>query len=269
MIWLASFPRSGNTFCRNLFFDVYGLESTSFPIEGNSNESKKYRVLKTHVSFENAKGLKEDDFVICLVRDGRDAITSNAKYRKNFIEPRSNLKDNLDHGIVGPLNAHFGGWSKNVNSWVDRADLIIRFEELIKDPLHFLKQIEAKVDLPEADYSKIKTFSQLKFGAPRYGSGGQKNEDNVHSKKFFNKGQIGQWKEAFSAKQHDLFWLFHGKQMKWMGYGKDGEILPVDFSKKPLSPASSNWVKGLKKYHEVRVILNSAYQKVLRGFKLV
>ncbi|WP_417602551.1 sulfotransferase domain-containing protein [Owenweeksia hongkongensis] len=268
MIWLASFPRSGNTFCRNLFYDVYGLESTSFPIERNSDKSKKYRILKTHVPYENAVGLKDDDLVICLVRDGRDAITSNAKYRKNFIEPRSKLKSNIDHGIVSPRGAHFGGWSKNVNSWIERADLIIRFEELIKDPLHFLKKIEAKTDLPEADYSKIKTFSQLKYGAPRYGSGGQKTKGSTHSKKFFNKGKVGQWKEVFSGKQHKLFWLFHGEQMKMMGYGKDGDILPVDFTKTSFDHSPSDRLKWLKKYHEARVLLNSAFQKTLRVLKL-
>lgn len=264
MIWLASFPRSGNTFCRNLFYDVYGLESTSYPMEGNSDDSKKYRVTKTHVRLKNIKEIKEDDFVIYLVRDGRDAITSNAHYRKNFIEPKSKLDDTIEHGIVAPLNSHFGGWSSNLQSWIDRADLIVRFEDLIENPIRFLKELEAKVNLPNPDYSKIKTFSQLKHGAPRYGSGGRKNEGNLHSKAFFNKGKVGQWKEAFSSKHKALYWLFHGDEMESLGYKVNGEILPFDKYESLSCKDDSRRILMLKKYHEVRILLGSGVRKLLR-----
>ena len=49
MIWLASFPRSGNTFFRNVLFDVYGIESGIFKPKSTKQAPKHYQVVKTHM----------------------------------------------------------------------------------------------------------------------------------------------------------------------------------------------------------------------------
>ena len=50
--WIASFPRSGNTYFRNILFYVYGIESstwhleTTYPVDENYD---RYRFVKTHL----------------------------------------------------------------------------------------------------------------------------------------------------------------------------------------------------------------------------
>ena len=230
MVWIASFPRSGNTFFRNLFFDVYGLESASFPREGNTQKGIDYLVTKTHLLPTEVPLTKGKDFVICLVRDGRDSVISNAHYHKNFISSTSDFEENIKNGILAPFNSHFGGWSKNVYMWAQKADLIIRFEELIQDPIYVLKQIEERVELPEGDYSKIKSFEELKNGMPRYGSGGKDINKKKFAQTFFNKGKVGRWKEEMPSYLLDLYWEYHGDVMEVLGYTKQGTINPFKVS---------------------------------------
>lgn len=52
VIWLASFPRSGNTFFRVVLHEVYGIESSSFHLESRyplDPGYDKYPVVKTHL----------------------------------------------------------------------------------------------------------------------------------------------------------------------------------------------------------------------------
>ena len=98
IVWLASYPRSGNTFLRVVLHNVYGV-STYSVYEDNDPVAQRvgpalvgYRpkpaertrmidgadvyFVKTH------KRRKADGFpAIYLVRDGRDAIVSSARLR--------------------------------------------------------------------------------------------------------------------------------------------------------------------------------------------
>jgi hypothetical protein len=39
------------------------------------------------------------------------------------------------------MRAFFGGWSNNVTQWVEKADLVLRYEDLISDPQKVLERI--------------------------------------------------------------------------------------------------------------------------------
>jgi hypothetical protein len=224
MIWIASYPRSGNTFLRNLFFDVFNLESTSYPKEGKHKNENKYQITKTHHLPNKIPTLKESDFVIYLVRDGRDSTISNAYYKKNFIDPNSNFNDTIEEIIIARKGSHFGGWSNNVFQWSKRADIIIRFEDLIQDPEYWLRKIADKTKLPAPDYSKIKGFKELKEGTPKYGSGAKTGNQKKFANKFFRAGKVGANKTEMKTSLRDLHWLFHGDVMQQLGYTKDGTI---------------------------------------------
>ncbi len=232
MIWLASFPRSGNTFMRNLFYDVFNIESASYPPERNHIKDKNYLVTKTHKLPCDIPSFRKEDFVIYLIRDGRDSIVSNSHYRKNFLDENSDFNENIKEGIVAPLGTHFGGWSKNAYEWSKHADIIIRFEDLINDPVASLKQIIYKIELPPPDFSKIKNFSELKNGMPKYGSGGKGVNKKKFAEKFFHKGKIGASKLEMPDNMKKLFWLFHGDIMENFGYTNNNNIEEYNFKTK-------------------------------------
>ena len=223
--WVASFPRSGNTYFRNILYYVYGIESgtwhkeTAFPVDRDYDQ---HPFVKTHLL--PGELVPDDPSIpaIYLVRDGRDAVVSIAHQRSDLVAPGSDFIENLKEAIVAADGSFFGGWSANVNAWLMRAGLVIRYEDLIASPQEVFKRVESFIDLPEADWSKLPTFEQLKSGKPKYGGVSKLTDPKFNpeefSQKFFRKGKSGGWREEMPPEIQDLFWNYHGDTMERMGY---------------------------------------------------
>nr|MBS0037460.1 glycosyltransferase [Saprospiraceae bacterium] len=228
--WIASFPRSGNTFFRNILYYVYGLESSTwhrestYPVDENYD---RFPFVKTHLLPRDLVPSDENIPAIYLVRDGRDAMVSIAHHRKDIVHPGSDFTDNLREAIVAAEGSFFGGWSRNANEWIERADLIIKYEDLIRDPRSVFRRVESLIDLPEANWDNLPDFKSMKFGNPKYGGQTTSKTINISpeefSKKFFRKGVAGSWKKEISTDLLDLFNGLHGETMERLGYSKGPE----------------------------------------------
>ncbi len=218
MIVLASFPRSGNTFLRNILFEAFGLESSTYhhdpgrPLDPNYHL---YPIVKTHLLPHQLPAEIRNRPVVYIVRDGRDAVVSLAHHRSDIVEPGSDFENNLIEAILAQEGSYFGGWSENVKAWSIQADLILRFEDLIHDPMHEVLKLESLLDLPEPDPAKMPTFQQLKFGNPKYGGTFMHRQVAEQN---FRKGQSGSWKEEMSPKIHRLFMARHGQLLMELHY---------------------------------------------------
>ncbi|MFD0474414.1 sulfotransferase domain-containing protein [Nonomuraea thailandensis] len=148
IIWVASFPRSGNTFLRIILKQLYGVRtSTVYDVDGVAERlgpdligfeerpspieemraSEKLHFVKTH-----RQRAGEEDRAICLVRDGRDSITSWA---------RLTGAPDVEAGIRAIIDrrdeAGTGSWGRNVLSWLRPPApqrVMLRYEELISRP---------------------------------------------------------------------------------------------------------------------------------------
>lgn len=225
MVWLASFPRSGNTFFRNVLYEVYGIESSTFHMEENyylDPEYHTYPVIKTHLLPDQL--IPNDPKIpkVYLVRDGRDALVSIAHHRKDIIEPGTDFKVNLLEAILASGGSYFGGWSENVRRWLAVADVVIRFEDLINDPIREIEKLRPILDLPNPDVSKLPTFEKLKFGKPKYGAGTQYQHQHLSpealAKVNFRKGSAGSYKEEMPPEYLELFYELHGDVLFELGY---------------------------------------------------
>jgi len=235
MIWLASFPRSGNTFFRNILFEVYGLESSTFHDDPDYFLDENYQsfpVVKTHMLPSELKPMSADIPAAYIIRDGRDTMCSIAHHRSDIVAPGSDWLENLKAAIIAEKGSFFGGWSQNVNHWIDRADIVIRYEDLLTDPIGQAERLRGLIDLPQADPEKLPSFTDLKFGIPKYGSGRDRpiSEDDKKAlaEKNFRKGKAGSWIEEMPADLHDLFWSMHGETMESLGYNHDGSLTRPD-----------------------------------------
>lgn len=225
MIWLASFPRSGNTFFRNILFEVYGLESSEFhdiPDMEMDPDFHSYPIVKTHLLPHQLPKHLQTKKSVYLIRDGRDALVSIAHHRKDIVAPGSNYYWNLMEAILAQKGSFFGGWPENVRHWSQQADIIIRYEDLIQDPIKEVEKLRAIMDLPPPDLNKVPTFKSQKGGIPKYGSGSTK-DNNVKAKKeyaqkFYRRGKIGSHKDEMPFPFRWLFWYKSAKQMKTHGY---------------------------------------------------
>lgn len=268
MIWIASFPRSGNTFFRNILFEVYGLESATFHLDPGYHQDENYKdfpFVKTHLLPGQLNPSDPAIPAVYILRDGRDALCSMAHHRKDIIAPGSDFYQNLQAAIIAEKDTFFGGWSQNVKEWIKRADLIIRYEDLLTDPIACAERLRMITHLPDADKSKVPSFEQLKFGIPQYGSGKDRNLSEADmrdlAEKNFRKGKSGSWKEEMPDDLHDLFWSMHGDTMLHMGYSLEGEISAFN------TDADYEVIKKLGIEREARD--NKHYKVLIESNKLV
>jgi len=235
MIFLSSFPRSGNTFLRNILFEVYGLESGEFHLNAAhalDDNLTAYPVVKTHELPSKLNEFDPNIPAIYLVRDGRDSVCSMAHHRSDLVSPGSDYVKNLKTAIIAAKGSFFGGWSRNAEDWLERADLVIRFEDLIRDPIGTVEKIRKVYALPKPVVENLPNFKTQKYGIPKYGHGMNPNaseEEKIEkSGKFFRQGKTGGWKEDMPDYLHDLFWSYHGETMEKFGYSRSGELLDLN-----------------------------------------
>jgi glycosyltransferase involved in cell wall biosynthesis len=221
MIWLASFPRSGNTFFRNVLYEVYGLESSTYHQEEGRDLDQAfmtYPFVKTHLLPEQLPPELSDRPSVYLVRDGRAAMVSLAHHRKDIVAPGTDFEHNLLEVIMARDNSHFGGWSHNVLQWKEKADVIIRFEDLIEDPIREVEKLRAIIDLPPPNYDKLPSFQELKFGNPQYGGTHSRKVKDDFTRKFFRKGKKDAWRSDVDQRMESFMAAHHGPMLHQMGY---------------------------------------------------
>jgi hypothetical protein len=231
MIWLASFPRSGNTFFRIVLYEVYGIESSEFRQDPNNPpepDYDKYPVVKTHVLPHQLIPNDPDIPAVYLVRDGRDALVSIAHQKKDLIDPETAFIENLREAILAPGGSFFGGWSQNVMQWLERALIVIRFEDLIVNPIECVERLRSIIDLPEPKAEKLPTFEDLRTKDTalhrRFHPNTSLEERERWWKKFFRRGKVGAWKDEMPDEFHRLFWKLHGDAMEKLGYPIEDNI---------------------------------------------
>jgi hypothetical protein len=214
IIWLASFPRSGNTFFRTLLHTLYGQntyaayndpeieamdvtagEEPPAPLEELARREQVY-FIKTHLLPSDANP------AIYLLRDGRDSYVSIAHHQMmRHSKPRP-LEPSLLR-IIGKtyfrelleyLIRH-SSWSAHVSEWSCRSagnTFVIRFEDLIREPERWvddaLRALAIPLPLPRTGNAPL-TFEWLHQRWPN----------------FFRRGQIGSWHDEMPAELHRLF----------------------------------------------------------------
>lgn len=156
IIWLASYPRSGNTFIRVLLRHCLGLRSGSFyhndlggrkPLEDAVGhvehitpgklrfEPGEPHLVKTH------KPCGDNRRAIYVVRDGRAATVSLWK----FFDGRYSLRQVVEG------KTEFGLWQDHVESWnpLHRPHtLVLRYEDLLTNPLAAVEAMSRFLDRP-------------------------------------------------------------------------------------------------------------------------
>ena len=221
-----------------MLFEVYGLESSTFHFEahGADPDWEKAAIVKTHQLPHELPDILLGAKVVYLVRDGRDAVVSLAHHRKDIFDSGSSLDQNMLEAMNADEGSYFGGWTRHVLSWYKRADLIIRFEDLIADPIRECERLRGILDLPKPK-KDAPTFSDLKSGQPEYGSGKYHSNKNLASN-WFRSGKVNGWETEMSERLQTRFWHLHGEAMEYAGYSMSGEPVNQTWYAKPSPPIS-------------------------------
>ncbi len=210
MIWLASYPRSGNTYFRILLKEVFGFKSSEFHSISGKKINKKYQsfpFVKTHLLPEELIPKNSNSPAIYIVRDGRDSVVSLAHHTIDNKNSSKSFYETLKEVIISAEGSYFGGWSKHVDKWTGKADLIIRFEDLIEKPMKTIEKIEQFLPLPKPQKDPL-YFQDVRSKKYTYGRRRKKNRE-----KFFRRGIVGSWKDEMPEDLHLLFLELHGETL--------------------------------------------------------
>jgi len=228
IVWLASFPRSGNTFLRILLDRLYGVKSsTVYDVDGVARRlgegfvgyadrpasyaamraSDEVHFVKTHR--QRDADVDETDRAICLVRDGRDSLVSWARMMSEDDPAGFDLR--LREMIERDTPIGTGSWGKNVLSWLQPAApqrIVLRYDELIAEPIARVTEAMADLapQLQRLEPADAPGFAELRQTDAR----------------FFRRGVVGSHRDELPADLHELFWSRAGnaEAMALLGFAR-------------------------------------------------
>lgn len=214
---LVSYPKSGNTWVRFMLANVMtnGEGDINFHSAVNyipdidvhkkiANKLKHPRILKSHQSYN-----RKFSRVIYIVRDPRDVYVSYYFYLQKKL--KGDLKNIND--FIRNIDNYNISWRDHVTSWMNNikeSDLIIRYEDLIADPLENLKKMTEFCHLDSNEQLlkaciELSSFNAMSKIEDTKGRPFTSKEDEKKASKFVRAGKIGDWKNHLdSDTQHFL-----------------------------------------------------------------
>ena len=224
IVWLASYPRSGNTLLRTVFKQTMDLGSYSdeniLPSVGHTDQamqgfgnltfenswesfyhqassSKEIFLVKTH------QPPRDNQPVIYVVRDGRAATESYAAYHKSFA-PDPKFCPSILELMLG--DDYYGDWSSHYRIWNSRTEgdlLLVRFEELVNADRQLLERLRMFVGFD----GEVKLFDN------------PLQKLNLENPDFFRSGHTDwQGGEQWTEKLIYFFIALHGDLLIQLGY---------------------------------------------------
>jgi len=221
IIWLASYPRSGNTLLRTIIKRCFGVNSYAdeaihmdSPIRSDSSlvgheelptpwdefyematKASDVFLVKTHLP------PRDEQPYLYVVRDGRSAIRSYKKYYETYLpDHRASLYQIIAGDDV------YGDWSSHYRAWVGRQGplgMALRFEELTQVSDDLLQRLAAFIGHQGATERWDNPFGALASIEPG----------------FFREGRTEfardvEWGELVDA----FFYFFHARLHEELGY---------------------------------------------------
>ncbi len=202
-IFIAGYPKSGNTWVQNLIAGLlFGIE-TSLLTDKLTQEivpdlhGKKFYLRFNDFNFFKTHNLPQKKMkrVIHLVRDGRDVMASyyamNTSLKKN-----STLEEMIKYGKdIYPCK-----WHNHTRDWLNNPFnaeiLIIKYENLLLDPENELKKILKFAGLERSDEIINRVIEGNSFNEMqrKERENGWYNKNWDTSEKFIRKGKKGTYK---------------------------------------------------------------------------
>ena len=247
IVWLASYPRSGNTLLRLMLKQAFGVSSFSkyndhedigknpsvaekvghefwagewkeVCAEFSTNEEQIY--VKTHDSPD------DESRAIYVVREGRRACISYWHYLNDYYDPSVSLES----VIVGSAG-RFPSWGSHLDAWMPSSrpnTLLLKYEDLLGAPQQQLDKIAAFCAI-EQHNEWSNEFSSLQDIEP----------------KFF-RGSVTAKIAELNSDQEELFSTIHGDWIERLGYGDGEKINACPYLRKYFLPSKLLEERGYK-----------------------
>lgn len=236
--FIASYPRSGNTWLRFVLFDILVSGHTSgfdevnhiIPEVGLQQPAiallpGQGRLIKTHEPFH-----KQYRKAIYLVRDVRDVVLSEFAYQKALGWIADDFDSFLRAFLAGEVNP-FTPWHEHVPGWLDSplaqtpSFLLIKFEDMRRDTeavvaqvLDFLGIASDRQVIREAlANNSVKKMQEKEQRQPQLASSAPKPSASEESR-FIRSGSIGGWRNRLTSAQVELIESRTAETLLRLGY---------------------------------------------------
>jgi hypothetical protein len=222
LIWIASYPRSGNRFFRWVARFRYGLPERA-KLVGPPETDPNYTLLS---SIQNVIASPEPVMVkthefpdpdafpaVYVLRDGRDAMVSYTHFVLTIVKPAATgaitpeLFRSTLHDLLQEDRSVYGSWAENVLAWSKRPGVVVvRYEDMVLDAGGVVDRALGVIRCPA---------KRISDGVPTFDS--MKKEDA----KLVRRGKPGSWRDEFPPELLPLFWKRNGDVMRLFGYTDD------------------------------------------------
>ena len=226
-IFIAGYPKSGNTWMQNLIAGVqFGIDTSLLPDSLTQElvpdvHGRIYYKRFTDIVFFKSHDLPKENMkrVIHLVRDGRDAIASYYAMNKALGKTTS-----LENMIVDGKDIYPSKWHEHTRAWLENPFnaeiLIIKYEDLVQNPFDQIKKILAFAELERSDEIinnaiQGNSFAEMKRKEAAFGWN-NKNWDPKQD--FIRKGKIGTYKSEIPANLVSIFEAESNKELLYFDY---------------------------------------------------
>lgn len=264
IIWLASYPRSGSTFCRLMLHRMYGINTYSksgdnFFLANDMSDTIGVAPLPRHfddldrdeaIHFVKTHDLPTDNRpAIYLVRDGRDSLVSYARFLMFHAQTNAALLRPLKQAL-GLLDPRTVMWHLVLPS-LGQVGWQARFQHPRTLPRALLKTHDRRHGgwgtHVETWHARPATTATIYFAhliqnpveaitsametlnlAPPPANVRPPTFEELHARwpHFFRRGKVGAWRDEMPADIHEAFWQYHGETMTRMGFDKSGLVSP-------------------------------------------
>lgn len=255
IVWIASYPKSGNTWVRFLVANMlFGEVGTSADIEAmvpdvhrGSEISTRYHIsgtifLKTHWAYaDDMPQARQTAAAIYIVRHPLDVLRSHIDYMglesggekfRNFVDAYIGVG-----GAPAWQRRGYGSWISNVEGWSalrgNAPLLLLRYEDLRADPATGVRTIAEffRRDISDSDVDTIveaTTFERMKAledseissGAQGF-FGTERSRSSDPGFRFMRSGRVGGYRELLSPDQRDAARNRFGPLAETLGYTLD------------------------------------------------
>lgn len=225
---VSEYPKSGATWFSQMLSDYLQVD---FP--RNRPPKLTVSVIQGHFSYSSLFRKP-----IYFVRDGRDVMVSYYFYslfttdrpNQRLVEATrdalpfddyedivKNLPAFIEFKFERPRYPRFT-WSESVNDWADKNVPIVRYEDLLAQPVETMSRVIQRISgVSFIDRERLQQIVQkYSFEAQTKRRPG---EENVKS--FLRKGVAGDWRNHFSLEARQLFAHYAGAQLIQLGYESD------------------------------------------------
>jgi len=235
VVFLVSYPKSGNTWLRFLLGNYLTNNTCDFTNAhlvipdihlnyecSGSSEFNNPKFLKSHKQFT-----ADYEKLIYIVRDGRDVAVSYYFHMQKYGQIDENVPFlKFLQGFNSGMLDGCGLWSEHVMSWTGHSKseiLVVKYEEVCKDPYTQLRRCLEFADIPIKDDSiassvEVSSFENMQALERKQHDSFIGLKSSNPSIRFVREGKVGGWKKLFSDELLASFIEVHGHALEKFGY---------------------------------------------------